>query len=249
MSEITAPQPVQAGPAVPTVPVRRWTPGRVATMAIGALTGIAAVLMSIGGGLALTADRAIRDDAGFLTSDSVTLTTIDGYAFTSENLQVRFGTGPDGAGRLLGDVRLRVTGTDPAVPVFVGIAPSVEVSRYLASAPHSRVTGVGDGDVSTVSVPGTSAPSAPGAERFWSDRAEGTGTQTLTWSPRSGDWTVVVMRADGAAGPSVRLDAAAQAPVVTWVSVLVLVAGLGLLLVAAVLVLVPLVRAARTPRT
>jgi hypothetical protein len=208
-----------------------------------------ALVLVFSGAVALTADRAIRDDGGFLGTGPVTLTG-DGYALTSEKLEVRFGAADEPAVRdLLGDVRLQVTGTDPAVGVFVGIGPSVEVERYLAGVAHQRVTGLTDDTADYVDVPGTAAPADPAAQTFWAERDSGPGTRSVTWTPRSGDWTVVVMRADGARAPSVDLEAQAQAPVVTLVSGLVLAGGLVLLLFCAVLVLVPVVRAVRTPRT
>lgn len=259
MSETTAPlPPAPAGPppapaaagAVPGPPsFRRWTPGRVASIVTGAVAGTVALMLVAGGSLALTADRVVRDDAGFLGTGPVTVTG-SGYAVTSEPIRLDLGPGDEPAVRdLLGDVRLQATGTDPGVPVFLGIAPTVEVDRYLAGVARDRLDGITDGTADAVAVPGSVVPAEPATQTFWTERATGTGTQTLTWRPRSGDWTVVVMRADAGRSPSVELAAAAQAPVVTWLAGLTLAAGLGLLAVSTVLVLVPVVRAVRTPRS
>ena len=214
---------------------------------LGLLAAGLALVMTVVGGLALTVDRAGRDAAGYLTAASATVSS-DGYALTSDSLQVRLGAGVDYPRGVLGDLRLRATATDPAVPIFVGVAPTVEVERYLAGVRHTEVTGLQDGDVTDLTVTGTAVPADPSAQTFWTARSEGTGTRSVTWVPREGDWTIVVMRADGSAAPSVSADIGADVPVLTWISGGVLAGGLLLMLLAGVLVVVPAVRAARTPR-
>lgn len=254
MSEITAPpQPAPAGPPPAEAPrqvaFQRWTPGRVATLVTGLVGGLVALAMVLSGGVALTADRVVRDEAGFLSTGPVTVTG-DGYALTSEPIKVDIAPGDDEVvAALLGDVRVQATGTDPAVPVFVGVGPTVEVDRYLSGVARDRVTGIDGGTAESVELPGTVTPGDPSAQTFWVERSNGPGEQAVVWTPRSGNWTVVVMRADGARSPSVDLEAEAQAPVVTWVSGLVLAAGLALLALSTALVLVPVVRAVRSPRT
>ena len=59
-------------------------------------------------------------------------------------------------------------------------------------------------------------PASPPTEQdFWVAQATGSGTQTLQWTPTAGDWTVVVMRADGSAGVDASLGVAATVPGLT----------------------------------
>jgi hypothetical protein len=65
----------------------------------------------------------------------------------------------------------------------------------------------------------------------------GTGPQQLTWTPADGDWTVVVMNADGSAGVSVEASIGATVPALRGLAWGVLIAGVfltvvGLLVVA-----------------
>ena len=76
-------------------------------------------------------------------------------------------------------------------------------------------------------------------------QASGQGTQTLSWRPVSGQWEVVVMNPDGAAGMSVTADAGATIPDLAWLAVILFAIGGVLLLAAVALVVVPVVRASR----
>jgi hypothetical protein len=51
---------------------------------------------------------------------------------------------------------------------------------------------------------------------IWSASTSGPGIQELTWRPADGDWTVVVMRADGAAGVVADVRAGLTAPGLGW---------------------------------
>jgi hypothetical protein len=52
-------------------------------------------------------------------------------------------------------------------------------------------------------------PAPPTKQPIWDASVHGTGTQTLTWDVRDGDWSVVVMNADGS--PGVHADVSAGA--------------------------------------
>jgi hypothetical protein len=94
-----------------------------------------------------------------------------------------------------------------------------------------------DGGLGTATeIRGGAPASLPGDEGFWFARAQGVGTQTLQWTPSDGDWTVVVMRADGSAGVDVDARAGVTVPALwsLWVGLLVvggLLAVVGALLV------------------
>src|SRR5215207_9728663 len=86
----------------------------------------------------------------------------------------------------------------------------------------------------------------PGALDIWAARSGGTGTQSLVWPVKNGDWTVVVMNAYGSAGGSANLSAGATVPGLAWVvGILLSIAGTGLIF--AVVLLVIGLRPGRTP--
>ena len=76
-----------------------------------------------------------RDSSGFFTTNTTTLST-NSYAITSDTLDVGPET-PRLFGDHLGTVQIRVTSDKP---VFVGIAPTSDVERYLARVNHQSVT-------------------------------------------------------------------------------------------------------------
>jgi hypothetical protein len=50
---------------------------------------------------------------------------------------------------------------------------------------------------------GSAAPPAPATALNWTGQAAGTGTVTLRWPVRSGNWMLVVMNRDASAGVTV----------------------------------------------
>src|SRR5215212_8598733 len=63
----------------------------------------------------------------------------------------------------------------------------------------------------TEAVSGDRAPADPAGEDIWSASTSGTGTQSLEWDIEDGDWSAVVMNADGSPGVDVRASAGAGA--------------------------------------
>ena len=58
--------------------------------------------------------------------------------------------------------------------------------------------------------------------------------QTLTWSPRNGDWRIVVMNANGSAGVHADLAIGARFPHLLWIGIGALGSGAFLLLLGGV---------------
>jgi hypothetical protein len=211
----------------------------VAALVAGTLVGLVALALLIGGGAMLWGNGQ-KDADGYISTGTHRLQTAT-YALATDNLDIDL----DGAGWLLedgrlGHVRVQATSRNDK-PVFVGIAPTRAVSRYLAETAHSSVTDVEDGPFSSFHVTyrdhaGTTAPGAPAGQRFWAASAQGTGSQAMTWKVRDGDWSVVIMNADGSAGVDAGVRAGADVPFLApagWITLgggLVLLAGAGGLL-------------------
>jgi hypothetical protein len=217
---------------------------RVAALIVGSLLGLLAVVLVAAGGLMLWGDGQ-KDRDGYLSTSSDRFAA-GGYAVTSDDLDVDLGAQGALVDRdTFGNVRLKATSHN-GKPVFVGIAPTGDVSAYLRASAHSSVT---DLDASPFRVtyrahPGDRRPAAPAQQRFWAASAHGSGTQTMTWKVRDGSWSVVVMNADGSRGVDAGVSAGASVPFLTplaWVSL-----GGGLLLLAVSGGLIYL--GARTPR-
>ena len=239
--------PVEGGPrgAVPEGGRRRWTAGRIVSLCIGSLLALTSVGVLAGAGAVTWLDHSQRDAAGFLTSASRSFTTST-YAITSDRIDLGNSTVITPSS-ILGTVRIRATASNPATPVFLAIAPQSAVNRYLNGVSHEVIT-TWSRSTTTYRHHFGAAPTAPPTSlSIWAVSASGTGTQTLTWKPTNGAWTVVVMRPDGNPGLSVSADAGATVPALGWIEVTLFIIG-GLLLIGAVLLIaVPILRASRRP--
>lgn len=216
-----------------------WTAGRIAAVVAGAVLALVSLGSLGGGGTLLWADQSLRQD-GYLTTGTSTYST-GGYALASDRIELGWGWLVTG---LLGNIRVRVAAADPARPVFVAIGPADRVSAYLAGTSYATVTGTGPGGLT--SHHGTAAPALPGTVRIWTAHVSGTGTQTLRWTARTGDWMVVAMNSDGSAGLTVRADAGASASWLFQLAVDLIVGGIALGAASAALIIVPVRLASRT---
>jgi hypothetical protein len=226
--------PAPSATSAPVGPPARtgWTAGRVVGVVVGSVLGLAALGMLTGGTALLVADNALRDNAGFVTSAERHVSS-SGYAVTMPS--VRIDTAPGASmlpRRLVGDVRLRAT-APAGDTLFMGIASASDVQRYLGDVARTIPDAGWSGGREVAGV----APTAPPTQlRIWDASVSGTGTQELTWAPRSGDWAVVLMRADGSADVSAQVSVGAELPWLGTVGVVVLVGGLILLVGGVVLV-------------
>jgi hypothetical protein len=126
--------------------------------------------------------------------------------------------------------------------VFAGIAPAGDVSRYLTGVSYASVTAFGDHAVTQH--PGTAAPARPQAAAGWVAHAQGTGTRTLRWQARTGDWRVVVMNADGSPGVSARADVGFNSPALPGLAGELLAGSIMIGVLAAALIVIPVRMAA-----
>jgi len=186
-------------------PAARRNGGRIAAIVASGLIGLVSIGFLAAGGLLLWGDSK-TDSQGYLSTGTERFTT-ETAALATENLDIDL----DGAQSLLGDdalgkIRLKVR-PDGGKPVFVGVARTSDVADYLRGAPHDLLTDVDyspfSTDYSRRDGAGARTLPAPGTQHIWTASTHGGGAQTLKWDLDDGDWSVVVMNADG----SPRVDA------------------------------------------
>jgi hypothetical protein len=247
-----APPPVGPAVAATAPPPSRWSTGRIVSVVIGAFLLFVSTGLLAGGGGLLYADQTQRDGDGYLWSPGAELIT-DRYALTSDGIELY----TDGAewvlDDFLGTARLAVTSVDGS-EVFVGVAPTRDVAAYLSGVGHHRLGNLGPGWDGREIGPGMmrgsagSGPDVPPTETdIWVAQTSGTGSQVLDWRPQEGNWTAVIMRADGSAGVDVQARVGITVPALTWIAVALLVTGGVLVLAGAVLVAVGVHRAQERP--
>ena len=199
--------------------------GRVVLIVLGSIGVLVGLALLAGGGFLLWADRTQRDD-GYLTTPSERFET-GTYALTRTRLEVD----TSGPGWVLneswfGKVRIRGESAGSKT-LFIGIGPAAEVARYLGDVAHANVQDLDFDPFRVTYLPISGGP--PGApptdQRFWAASASGVGTQTVTWKVRDGDWSVVLMNADGSRGVAADVDLGAKLSFLLWVAVGLLIGG------------------------
>jgi hypothetical protein len=216
-----------------------WTAGRILLVILGSIVALLAAGLLAAGGALLWADRTQRDDDGYLTTPTERFES-GSFAITSESIDLfEADSGGDWvlSEGVLGDVR--ITGESSAgSDVFIGIAETADVDAYLDGVERDEVRDL-DFDPFRVEYrrhAGGEPPGPPGEQTFWAASASGPGTQRATWEAESGEWTVVVMNADGSRGVATDLSAGAEANFLIWLAIGLLVAG-ALLLAGGVLLI------------
>ncbi len=212
-------------------PGRRWGAGRILLVVFGSLALLLALGFLAAGTALVWVDQRERDEQGLLTTPTERFET-NSYALSHQ--EIRVGDVADSPGWIVdrvGTVVVRATGADGEA-IFVGIGERADVAEYLAGVEHDEVSSL-DFDPFTYDREsgGSGAPSGdPAEEEFWATSASGPGTQTAEWDIAVGDWSVVVMNADGSRGVAADVEVGAEAG---WLLALGLVlGGIGLVLAA-----------------
>src|SRR3954454_1206707 len=190
------------------------------------VTGLIAFALFLAGGLLLWANGHYKDADGYLSTGSQ-LCNAREYATPTPTLEV--GAGAPGflikADRY-GQVRLQ-TMAKGGKPLFVGVARTADVERWLRGTSFSEGSDIDYAPLKATYAEhrGTRKPGPPAKQRFWA----ASGAHSLRWNVQSGDWSVVVMNADGSRDVAAAVSAGAKVPFIATVAYVTL--GLGLLFV------------------
>ena len=202
---------------------KNLTGGRLAAIiAGGAIASLSILVLLVGAGFQWLEHE--KDADGYYNTSSERFST-GTHALSTDNLDLDDGIpGRDH----YGDAKLTVRSED-GKPVFVGVARTSDVDAYLARSSRATLT---DFDVDPFraeyhTIGGDLAPAAPATQDIWAEHVQGAGKQTLKWDVEDGDWTVVVMNADGSAGVNADISAGANLPVVGTLATVFILGGLG----------------------
>jgi hypothetical protein len=193
-----------------TIPAPAWR-GRFTKIAAIA-TLVTAVVLTLAGTVSLAAN-AFRDGSGYFNWPTETFTS-SGYAIAMKTVDISkapqwaLNTGVD---------RVRVQ-ADSNRPIFIGIARTSDLDRYLRGTEHDDISGLNyhpfqvDYDHDS----GRAPNGLPANETFWVKSTSGTGNVALTWKPRPGSWRAVVMNADDSRGITADLKFGARTSLLWW---------------------------------
>jgi hypothetical protein len=205
--------------------------GRIVLLVLGCIAALLALALLIGGCASVVVDRTQRDDDGFVMSPTEDFATAT-YAISSESADIDVDAPDWVLEDLVGTIRIR---SESDRPVFVGIARSGEIARYLGGVDHVVVAELGR-EPRYSGRPGGAPDGPPGEQTFWAASSTGAGEQTLDWKPEEGSWSAVLMNVDASRGVAADLSIGAELGALTWVGPVLLVAG-GLLAVGAALMI------------
>lgn len=134
--------------------------------------------------------------------------------------------------------QLRATPVIPNQELFIGVADTSDVETNLDDVPHAIFENTDWShdrgpdqwseapDARLQEIGGAEAPAPPGEQDFWAAPVSGAGTQELTFDLQQGQWTLVVMNADGSRPVWVDLEAGARTELLGPVGPGLLIAGL-----------------------
>jgi hypothetical protein len=199
-----------------------------------AFVAVVGVLALAGGSVMLWANAA-NTDGGYFTAAPHEFSS-SSHAIVANGLDANTGDLDFllGSARLQ-ELRLTTASVDPVKPVFVGIASQQDVAAYLRDVEQDEVRAL-DFDpfaVRYATLAGDTAPVPPAEVPIWVASSSGT-SESLEWETADGDWSVVVMNADGSADVSADIAIAAKAPLLFHIGLGLVIGGSVLLLAAAV---------------
>jgi hypothetical protein len=213
---------------------------RIALIITGAIASLIAVALVAGGALALWGDSQ-KDADGYLRTDTERFTA-DSRALATNNLDMDLGDADFIAqSNDLGKITVSAQSRD-GKQVFVGIARTSDVERYLSNVPYTTVDDI-DADPFRADYErhaGNRHPVSPEHAGIWQASSQGTGNQSIDWEIDDGDYSVVVMNADGSLGVDADVTAGANIPFLDelgWSAIgsgaFALILGIGLIALAA----------------
>lgn len=213
--------------------------GRIIAVVVGVLILLPALALFVGGSVLTVAYVIERDDDGYfdVTLDRLISAT---SAITTDDVDLRADPGP--SDQILDfidfSVRLRATDVgDRSSGVFIGIGSTADVEGYLVSVARDEIREVdSDRDVRYRSIPGTDSPQPPTEQTFWVASASGLGVQELIWEVEEGEWTAVLMNADGSPGILADVTAAVRSGALLAIALTMVAVGAVLLVIAVVII-------------
>ena len=154
------------------------------------MIGAIGLILAAAGTVAIVAHAFLRDDDGYYTAS--TQLEARSYALTTDDIDLDQ-VGADVPNALVGKVRLQAS-SDDGKPLFLGIAPTADVNRYLSGVGHRQVSEISTNhDPRYEDVPGSRAAQParsgrtsgrPAARDLASRRSSGTSSQATGRSSR-----------------------------------------------------------------
>ena len=219
--------------------------GKIVLLVFGVIVLLVSVVLLLSGGALMWAERAIKDSEGFYSTKTIRLER-DSHAIVTKPADIDLKGDwewPFWGGRWDSSdfLTLKIEGSsnDPSKQIFIGVAEASDLKSYLRDVEYDEITRFRLRRLSLgyTKHPGSSEPTAPTSQTFWTASAHGAGTQTLEWGLEPGTYSFVLMNDDGARGLNLSTIVGVKVPPVLWgVSVGLLVGGIVVLVIGALMI-------------
>jgi hypothetical protein len=220
-----------------------WNAGSVVALIFGGFILLIALGLIAGGGVLIWSQTAITDSSGYMVTSPVPL-TVNSFAIVQNNVNVNMDVGgyiPQNQNI----VSLKIAATsNNAKPIFVGIVPQQSAVTYFDGVNIDRIISynwapgrmMSNGVPTYQTIPGGKPPTPPTSQVIWVAQASGSGTQTVTWTPSSGEYWVVIMNADGSQGVDANVQVGARVTILSPIGWGLLIGGFLVALVGVVII-------------
>jgi Domain of unknown function (DUF4389) len=216
-------------------PEQKRPPGRsVGLIVLGSIVGLVALALLASGGGLLWGDQRKGDSAGYFMGSAHRIAS-ESFAVTHDGVDIHHLPGFLDDGKL---VQIRIDArSETGRPLFVGVAQERDVHTYLTNVAHSNLRNynVAPEDQKYASIGGTARPAQPASQHIWVASAQG--SERLTWRPREGNWSVVLMNADGSKGVAADVTLGAKVGYLGWLTAALIAVGAALMGLAVFLIM------------
>ena len=196
-------------------------PGRIVALVFGCLAALIGIGLTIGTIFLGVVYGTQRDSDGYFSTGTVPMRSTTAVLHSDD---IDLGSDEDPERWPFGDgdlatVRLRAD-APAGQEIFIGIGHTDDVDAYIDDVAHDEVDDVHwrSDRVDYRRISGERAPlPPPGEQRIWVASAEGSGRQTLTWDVEGGNWSIVLMNADGSRGVEADVRIGVKINVLPWI--------------------------------
>ena len=221
--------------------------GKIIALIFGIFFLLIGILITVSGVAVFAVSNVYTDNQGYFTSPEYQLTkeNVVAVVFSDININIE-SNAPQWVQNNLSNIvkiRMELSSTEN---YFIGVAHTDQVETYLANVPYAKITDFNwnsglqvSSDIIHPTATGNLTNNAPANQTFWD--AQGSSTALLNWVPKQGQWTFVVMKANGTTGIDVSIKAGAKVPILSAIATFLVIFGV-MFIVLAIVIFIIIVR-------
>ncbi len=210
-----------------------WPTGKILALVFGGFILLVALGLIAGGGALMWSQTALTDRDGYMITSPVPL-SVSSYAIVQNNINIQIDNG-FGIPMNQNIVSIKISASsNNGKPIFIGIVPQQSALTYFNGVNIDRITSynwapdrvMGNRIPTYQTIPGDKPQTPPTSQVIWVAQASGNGIQTVTWTPTTGVYWVVVMNADGTKGVDAYVQVGVRVTFLSWIGWGLLIGGL-----------------------